>query len=266
MLMFFEELSKKMQARRPLGSCAIILFFIIQTATGDLRCLRKGGKCQENSIPCDNYQKGLCNGGRTRQCCISNQVADKPCRDKGGKCQQTSVSCRGTYTSGLCGGSASRKCCVPQSGSASCSAAAAAVACKIKNSSKITLLKINPSQVKDEADPYSNIRDACARKVAKRSSYKCREGQAPGGSTCLDLKILQYIYNLGTSTKYQVQVNAIAGACHSNGSKHYDGKAVDFQLFGSGTAKAAQEKAFRDECTKHKGWSHGGTHVHCQIV
>uniref|UniRef100_K1PS19 Uncharacterized protein n=1 Tax=Magallana gigas TaxID=29159 RepID=K1PS19_MAGGI len=142
-------------------------------------------------------------------------------------------------------------------GSASCSAAAAAVACKIKNSSKITLLKINPSQVKDGADPYSNIRDACARKVAKRSSYKCKEGQAPGGSTCLDLKILQYIYDLGTSTKYQVQVNAIAGACHSNGSKHYDGKAVDFQLFGSGTAKDAQEKAFRDKCTKHKGWSHG---------
>lgn len=54
-------------------------------------------------------------------------------------------------------------------GTARCSSAAAAVACKIKNSSKITLLKINPSRVNDGADPYSNIRDACAGKVAKRS-------------------------------------------------------------------------------------------------
>ena len=60
-------------------------------------------------------------------------------------------------------------------------------------------------------------------------------------------------------------MNAIAGACHSTTSKHYDGKAVDFQKFGSATEKAAQEKAFRDACTKHGGWSHGGTHVHCQI-
>lgn len=37
-------------------------------------------------------------------------------------------------------------------------------------------------------------------------SYKCDEGQAPGGSTCLDSKILQYIYDLGTSTKYPFQV------------------------------------------------------------
>uniref|UniRef100_K1PCK0 Spore cortex-lytic enzyme n=1 Tax=Magallana gigas TaxID=29159 RepID=K1PCK0_MAGGI len=145
-------------------------------------------------------------------------------------------------------------------GTGSCSAAAAAVACKIKNSSKITLLKINPSQVKDGADPYSNIRDACAGKVAKRSSYKCDEGQAPGGSTCLDSKILQYIYDLGTSTKYPFQVNAIAGACHKIGSKHYNGKAVDIQLEKNSREKAAQEKAFRDECTKHGGWSHGGDH------
>ena len=34
--------------------------------------MRKGGKCQENSIRCDNYFSGLCNGGRTRQCCVTN--------------------------------------------------------------------------------------------------------------------------------------------------------------------------------------------------
>lgn len=61
------------------------------------------------------------------------------------------------------------------------------------------------------------------------------------------------------------KVNAIAGACHTTRSKYYDGKAVDFQLFGESTDKKAQAKAFVDECTKHGGWSHGGTHVHCQI-
>lgn len=61
------------------------------------------------------------------------------------------------------------------------------------------------------------------------------------------------------------KVNAIAGACHKIGSKHYNGKAVDIQLVKNSREKAAQEKAFRDECTKHGGWSHGGDHVHCQI-
>lgn len=37
-------------------------------------------------------------------------------------------------------------------------------------------------------------------------SYACDDGQAPGGSTCLDLKILQFIYHLRNSTKYAVQV------------------------------------------------------------
>lgn len=74
-----------------------------------------------------------------------------------------------------------------------------------------------------------------------------------------------YSKNTYTESYKCIQVNAIAGACHSTTSKHYDGKAVDFQKFGSATEKAAQEKAFRDACTKHGGWSHGGTHVHCQI-
>nr|XP_022333786.1 lysozyme 3-like [Crassostrea virginica] len=136
---------------------------------------------------------------------VSSTVADRPCVAKGGKCQQNTLTCSGDYERGLCGGSSARQCCVPRSGSTSCSAAATALACKIKNSSKISLLTTNPSGVNDGADPNSNIRDACAGKKVKRSSYRCSEGQAPGGTTCLDAKILQYIYDLGTSTKYKVQ-------------------------------------------------------------
>nr|XP_022314023.1 uncharacterized protein LOC111118716 isoform X2 [Crassostrea virginica] len=155
---------------------------------------------------------------------------------------------------------------LPNGASTSCSAAVKSVACRIKYLSKISLLKRNPSGVIDGADPYSNIRDACAGRKVKRSSYTCSQGKAPGGTTCLDLKVLQYIYYLGTTSRYRVQVNAIAGACHSRRSKHYAGKAVDLQLFGSKATRRAQEKAFRAACSKRGGWSHGGTHVHCQIV
>ncbi|XP_078334799.1 uncharacterized protein LOC111132676 isoform X2 [Crassostrea virginica] len=193
--------------------------------TGDIACVRKGGTCQHILNRCNKYQRGLCNGGWTRQCCINNNPA-----------------------------------------STSCSAAVKSVACRIKYLSKISLLKRNPSGVIDGADPYSNIRDACAGRKVKRSSYTCSQGKAPGGTTCLDLKVLQYIYYLGTTSRYRVQVNAIAGACHSRRSKHYAGKAVHLQLFGSKATRRAQEKAFRAACSKRGGWSHGGTHVHCQIV
>lgn len=226
-------------------------------------CAKSGGYCLNNTLQCDKPNDARCEDGA--RCCILDNEKDLPCINEGGRCQETSIPCD-RYESGKCGGNSNRKCCVPLKGTPSCNVTVVKAACKIRNTQKITLIKVNPSGVNDSADPDSNIRDTCYGKEAKRSSYKCDEGQAPGGSTCLDLKILQYIYDLGTSTKYQVQVNAIAGACHTTRSKHYDGKAVDFQLFGKGTDKEAQAKAFMDECTKHGGWSHGGTHVHCQIV
>ncbi|XP_062577289.1 uncharacterized protein LOC134239143 [Saccostrea cucullata] len=245
----------------------ILLVSIFLYVQGDRSCIRQGGVCQVNSKPCDNsYIRGLCNGAASRQCCISNAVKDRPCKNKGGKCQENRLSCSGSYQRNLCGGGATRQCCIPSSGTGGSCSSAKAIACKIKNSSKISLLRTNPSGVNDGADPHSNIRDACKGKPAKRSSYSCKEGKSPGGTVCLDSRILQYIYNLGTSTKYQFQVNAIAGACHSTTSKHYQGKAVDFQLHGSGSSRSAQEKSFRDACTRAGGWSHGGTHVHCQIV
>nr|XP_022336213.1 uncharacterized protein LOC111132676 [Crassostrea virginica] len=247
------------------NTCSFLFILaIIHTVTGDIACVRKGGTCQHILNRCNKYQRGLCNGGWTRQCCINNNPGDTACIEKGLKCQQISNGCN-QYQSGLCSGGWTRRCCF-NTASTSCSAAVKSVACRIKYLSKISLLKRNPSGVIDGADPYSNIRDACAGRKVKRSSYTCSQGKAPGGTTCLDLKVLQYIYYLGTTSRYRVQVNAIAGACHSRRSKHYAGKAVDLQLFGSKATRRAQEKAFRAACSKRGGWSHGGTHVHCQIV
>lgn len=54
----------------PTTDILIIDFFI---APVESKCVEKGGKCQENSKPCDNYQTGLCIGGKNWQCCISNE-------------------------------------------------------------------------------------------------------------------------------------------------------------------------------------------------
>ena len=65
---------------------------------------------------------------------------------------------------------------------------------------------------------------------------------------------------------FHSQINALAGSCHTNTSLHYSGMAVDLQLNWSGTSRDPnQTKAYQDACTKAGGWSHNGTHVHCQI-
>ncbi|XP_061182794.1 uncharacterized protein LOC133191114 [Saccostrea echinata] len=188
---------------------------------------------------------------------------DVPCRKLGGTCQENILSCNGQYQRALCDGRTTRQCCL--SSPESCSSLAKMIACKIKATQKIKLLTINPSGVDDGADAYHNIQDACNGKPSKRSNYTCSEGKSPGGVVCLKPSILRYIYDLGASTKYNFQVNAIAGACHSTTSKHYLGEAVDLEL-DKGSTRKAQEKSFMDACEAYGGWSHGGTHVHCQIV
>ncbi|XP_055996960.1 uncharacterized protein LOC130046441 [Ostrea edulis] len=194
------------------------------------------------------------------------KAGDEACITEGGTCQENDQVCDGKYKTGLCGGGINRQCCLPASDG--CSSKVKEIACKIKATSKINLLTKNPSGVEDGADPYSNIRDACDGKPSKRSRYSCTEGTSPGGVVCLKASILHFIYDLGTSTEYNYQVNAIAGACHTSTSKHYLGQAVDLQLDKepTGGRNKKQEKSFTDACKAAGGWTHGGTHVHCQIV
>nr|XP_022343816.1 uncharacterized protein LOC111136926 [Crassostrea virginica] len=138
----------------------------------------------------------------------------------------------------------------------------------------ITLLDYHVSKEGsgDGADSLSNIKDTCDGRPAKRSNYSCiikkEEHTAPGDTVCLDELILQYVLDLlNTSSTYTLQINALAGSCHSNASLHYSGMAVDLQLNWSGTSRDPnQTKAYQDACTEAGGWKHNGTHVHCQIV
>lgn len=48
---------------------------------------------------------------------------------------------------------------------------------------------------------------------------------APNKKTFLDIRLLRFMRDLGKSTSYKV--NSVTGQCHSNGSRHYKGQAVD---------------------------------------
>ncbi|XP_062577283.1 glycine, glutamate and proline-rich protein-like [Saccostrea cucullata] len=100
------------------GSILLVFLCVLQSVlvVGDTRCTNKGGTCQSNTITCENgrYQRGLCRGAASRQCCVPSP-ADRPCANKRGVCQENRMTCNGEYQRGLCGGGATRQCCVPKS-------------------------------------------------------------------------------------------------------------------------------------------------------
>lgn len=89
-------------------------------------------------------------------------------------------------------------------------------------SGQLTLPKIHPSQVSnDGATPYDNIRDTAAGKATLTSAY----GDAGGAPTYLDGRMLNALNEL--SDKYNLNVSSIAGADHSDHSRHYSGLGFD---------------------------------------
>ena len=56
-----------------------------------------------------------------------------------------------------------------------------------------------------------------------------------------------------------LQVNELAGACHSCHSKHYSGRAVDLD-------NDARSAEYLRECVRLGGWGQDeGNHIHCQF-
>ncbi|VDI62865.1 Hypothetical predicted protein [Mytilus galloprovincialis] len=94
-------------------------------------------------------------------------------------------------------------------------------------------------------------------------SYDCHNGHwSPGGSVCLHLNLLKYIYAIGS--RGNVKVNEIAGACHTTSkSKHYKGRAADISIRGQyGTRK----KEYMNSCRTFGGVPFDETsHIHCQM-
>jgi hypothetical protein len=133
-------------------------------------------------------------------------------------------------------------------------------------SSRINLLTVNPSGVRDGADPRSNIRDTAAGTSAKRSCY----GNAPCGRVFLSVKMLRGM--LTVANTYSFRVTAIAGASHSPASRHYRGVAFDVDVINARAVNISNPffKAFMQRCrnlgaTELIGPPSLGhkTHVHC---
>ncbi|XP_022108118.1 uncharacterized protein LOC110988675 [Acanthaster planci] len=155
-------------------------------------------------------------------------------------------------------------CCSDFPSGCNCSLDVKRLACEVQSNSHITLLTVNPSGVNDGADAKSNIQDTCNGGKARRSSYCCKAGCSPGGSICLSEKVLQYVLALANET-HSIQVNSLAGACHSNTSHHYQGTAVDLQVFDESSHTAWMDKCGDMEAVENLGPGNPGhsSHTHC---
>lgn len=98
----------------------------------------------------------------------------------------------------------------------------------------------------DGADPLNNIKDAAAGRASKTSCY----GNAPCTTVFLTGNLLNGMNNLSSSRNYRYFVTAIAGADHSPGSLHFQGRAFDVdevngvRIMGDSTTA----RAFMDAC------------------
>jgi hypothetical protein len=98
----------------------------------------------------------------------------------------------------------------------------------------------------DGASPLDNVRDTAAGRAAKTSCY----GGAPCDQVYLDEGLLRGMNDLRDQYGFDYFVTAIAGASHSWGSLHYDGRAFDLDEINGvriqGDSSAARR--FMDAC------------------
>jgi hypothetical protein len=122
----------------------------------------------------------------------------------------------------------------------------------------------------DGASVLSNIRDTCFGKQVKRSAYSCAEGSAPGGCVCLRGSMVKalwtYANDFYATNKLALQVNALAGSCHSTNSWHYQGNTMDVactypinhcrQLVDFVNQYPLEETCHPWQCAGHDTWVH----------
>lgn len=98
----------------------------------------------------------------------------------------------------------------------------------------------------DGASPFENVDDAAAGLPSRQSCH----GSAPCGEVFLDPALLDGMRALVEVYGFDYFVTSIAGASHSPGSYHYDGRAVDVGevdgvlIYGD----SAQARAFMNAC------------------
>lgn len=143
-----------------------------------------------------------------------------------------------------------------------CSAREKELACELFHSSNVKAAQSHPSGHTDNGYPYNNLRDMCNGLKASRSHYTCSECPspgAPGGTTCLSVKLLEYLVAL--KNKYSdIYITELCGACHSCQSRHYSGLAVDLDN------PPARREGYLSLCSSMGGWGQDeGNHIHCQF-
>ncbi|OXA43136.1 uncharacterized protein LOC110858989 isoform X2 [Folsomia candida] len=124
----------------------------------------------------------------------------------------------------------------------------------------------------DGASALSNVRDTCYGRQVKRSNY-C--AAAPGGCVCLKGSMLRAMHTYAVNFRAQygqsIDINAIAGSCHSSTSWHYQGNTWDISC----STPRNHCTALRDFCLAqniveacYPGSSCGGheTWVHCAFA
>jgi hypothetical protein len=98
------------------------------------------------------------------------------------------------------------------------------MATTILNTANITLATAHVSGVNDNATAQQNVTDTAHGRPAARSSY----GNAPGGTTPLDIRLLGSMLKLADT--YSFSVSELAGGSHSVGSRHYAGVTMDVNV------------------------------------
>lgn len=91
---------------------------------------------------------------------------------------------------------------------------------------------LNSADTADGSTPEQNIEQTARGRPANTTRSDCgpRGGvNAPNNNVSLDVDLLKFILELSQDQSIQnIQINALAGQCHSENSNHYKGKAVDF--------------------------------------
>eukprot|EP00057_Strongylocentrotus_purpuratus_P002276 XP_003724182.1 PREDICTED: uncharacterized protein LOC100888517 [Strongylocentrotus purpuratus] len=246
------------------------------------------GECiSTGDCPGSKYQSNLCPTQPANVKCCFTADSDADCANydhptygQVGSCIESSQCPHSNYISNLCPTKAnSIKCCFSKP-EGTCGGggggSAQEMACQILANNNIYLLEnngyLNSNGANDGADAESNIRDTCNGGTAKRSSYCCSSGCAPGGSVSLKASVLSYILDVANSGQYNsyLQINAIAGACHSSTSWHYQGTSVDLQIKSgdSGYASSWMSTCSAAGARENLGPGYPGhsTHTHCAFA
>jgi hypothetical protein len=126
------------------------------------------------------------------------------------------------------------------------------VAADILRDHGITEATVHSSGVRDRATARWNVIDLAAGRAARRSSYE----NAPGGSTRVDIRLLEALRAMGL--RMSVGVSEIAGGSHAPHSAHYDGQGLDINIVnGRHVGGGASYSAVVSTCR-----AFGATHVY----